>query len=114
MEMSNLATKLRSLKLELSENILVHLVIIFFPVQLSQFKVTCNTQKDKWTLDEIISCCVEKEDRLKQERTESAHLASTSQDKAKKRKKDKGKEVAVGNSQFKVQKKQDTVTTCFF
>ena len=39
----------------------------------------------------LISHCVQEEDRLKREMTKSAYLASTSQDKAKKRKKDKGK-----------------------
>ena len=75
-----------------------------------------NIQKDKWTLNELISYCLQEEDRLKRERTESAHLASTSQDKAAngKRKRNKGKKVAVGISHNKVQRKQDTVTTCFF
>ncbi|RVW94541.1 Retrovirus-related Pol polyprotein from transposon TNT 1-94 [Vitis vinifera] len=54
MEMSNLVTRLKALKLELSEDILVHLVLISLPTQF-------------------------KEERLKQEKIESAHLASTSQ-----------------------------------
>ena len=47
MEMSNLASKLKALKLELSEDLLVHLVLISLPAQYSQFKVSYNTQKDK-------------------------------------------------------------------
>ena len=57
-----------------------------------------NTIKDKWTFNELISHCVQEEDILKRERTESAHLVSTFQDKAKKRKKDKGKEAIVETS----------------
>ena len=38
---------------------------------------------EKWTLNELISYCVQEEKRLKQDRTESAHLASTSKDKGK-------------------------------
>ncbi|RVW37313.1 Retrovirus-related Pol polyprotein from transposon TNT 1-94 [Vitis vinifera] len=83
MEMSNLVTRLKALKLELSEDILVHL-----------------------------------EERLKQEKIESAHLASTSQGFGtnKKRKRDnKGKQTAVsGTSKQKEQKKQDKEITCFF
>ncbi|KAL6340850.1 hypothetical protein AAG906_031960 [Vitis piasezkii] len=86
MEMSNLVTRLKTLKLELSEDILVHL-------------------------------CVQ-EERLKQEKIESAHLASTSQGHGtnKKRKRDnKGKQTAYfGTFEQKVQKKQDKEITCFF
>ena len=79
MEMSNLVTRLKALKLELLEDILVHLVLISLPTQFSSFKISYNTQKEKWTLDELISQCVQEENRLKQEKIESAHLASTSQ-----------------------------------
>ncbi|RVW97032.1 Retrovirus-related Pol polyprotein from transposon TNT 1-94 [Vitis vinifera] len=79
MEMSNLVTRLKALKLELSKDILVHLVLISLPTQFSPFKINYNTQKEKWTLNELIAQCVQEEERLKQEKIESAHLASTSQ-----------------------------------
>ncbi|RVW61172.1 hypothetical protein CK203_020615 [Vitis vinifera] len=66
MEMSHLASKLKALKLELSDDLLVHLVLISLPAQFNQFK----------------------EERLKQDKTESAHLASTSKDKGKRKNKD--------------------------
>ena len=47
MEMSNLTLKLKSLKLELGEDLLVHLVLISFLAHFVQFKVSYNTQKDK-------------------------------------------------------------------
>ena len=80
MEMSNLVTRLRALKLELSDDILVHLVLISLPVQYSPFKISYNTQKEKWTLNELIAQCVQEEERLKQEKIESAHLATSSND----------------------------------
>ncbi|XP_074301650.1 uncharacterized protein LOC141633059, partial [Silene latifolia] len=92
MEMSHIASKLKALKLDLSEDLLVHLVLISLPKKFSHFTVSYNCQKEKWTLNELISHCVQEEERLKQEKTESAHLASFSKD-GKKRK--KGKEVAV-------------------
>ncbi|RVW95606.1 Retrovirus-related Pol polyprotein from transposon TNT 1-94 [Vitis vinifera] len=55
MEMSNLVTRLKALKLELSEDILVHLVLISLPTQFSPFKISYNTQKEKWTLNELIA-----------------------------------------------------------
>ncbi|XP_028184677.1 uncharacterized protein LOC114371426 [Glycine soja] len=83
MEMSNLASKLKSLKLELGEDLLVHLVLISLPAHFGQFKVCYTTQKDKWSLNELISHRVQEEERLQRDRTESAHLTSTSQNKKK-------------------------------
>ena len=40
MEMSHIASKLKTLKLELFEDLLVHLVLISLPAQFSQFKVS--------------------------------------------------------------------------
>ncbi|PKU77887.1 hypothetical protein MA16_Dca005719 [Dendrobium catenatum] len=65
MKMSNLVTRLRALKLELSNNILVHLVLISLPAQFSPFKISYNTQKEKWSLNVLISQCVQGEERLK-------------------------------------------------
>jgi len=64
MEMSNLASKIKSLKLELGENLLVHLVLILLPAHFGQFKVIYNTQKKKWSLNELISHCVQEEERV--------------------------------------------------
>jgi hypothetical protein len=112
MEMSNIASKLKSLKLELSDDLLVHLVLISLPVQFSQFKISYNCQKEKWSLNELISYCVQEEERMKQERTESAHLASTYKDKGKKRKNKDAKNEAINGPP---QKKQNTgENNCFF
>ncbi|KAL5744154.1 hypothetical protein ACOSP7_027011 [Xanthoceras sorbifolium] len=89
MQMSHIASKLKPLKLELSDDLLIHLVLISLPAQLSQFKFSYNCQMEKWTLNELISYCVQEEERLKQEKTESTHFVNTSKDKGKKRKKDK-------------------------
>ena len=56
-----------------------------------------NTLKDTWSLNELISHCVQEEERLQRDKTESAHLASTSQNKKKK----KVKDAAEGSSQQK-------------
>ncbi|KAL6318588.1 hypothetical protein AAG906_000666 [Vitis piasezkii] len=107
MEMFNLMTRLKALKLELSEDILVHLVLISLPTQFSPFKISYNTQKEKRTLNELIAQCIE-----------SAHLASTSQGHGTNKKENmdnKEKETAYsGTSKQKVQKKQDKKITCFF
>ncbi|XP_068645231.1 uncharacterized protein [Aristolochia californica] len=62
-EMSHLVSKLKSFKMELSEDLLVHLVLISLPAHFGHFKVSYNTQKDKWSLNELISHCVQEEER---------------------------------------------------
>lgn len=78
MEMSHIAAKLKELKLEVSEELIGHLVLISLPMQFSQFKVSYNCQKEKWTLNELISYLVQEEERLRHDSTKSANLASTS------------------------------------
>lgn len=68
MEMSNIALKLKALKLGLSDDLLVHLVLISLPSQCSQFTLSYNTQKDKWTLNELISHCIKKKRGLSEKR----------------------------------------------
>ena len=59
----------------------------------------------KFNLNELISHCVQEEERLKQEKIKSAHLTGTSKDKGKKRKKDKeAAEVPYQNKQHKEKK----------
>ena len=111
MEMSHLASKLRAHKLDLFDDLLVHLVLISLPTQFSQFKVSYNCQKETWSLNELISHCVQEEERLKQEKIESAHLTGTSKDKMKKRKKDKE---AIDVPYQKKQHKEKRVDGCFF
>ncbi|XP_075499309.1 uncharacterized protein LOC142537700 [Primulina tabacum] len=65
MEMSHLASQLKTLNLELSEDMLVYLVLISLPNQVSQFKISYKCQKEKWSLNELISYCVQEEERLK-------------------------------------------------
>ncbi|RDX96076.1 hypothetical protein CR513_21307, partial [Mucuna pruriens] len=105
MEMSNLTAKLKSLKLEIAED----LVLISLLAHFGQFKVSYNTQKEKWSLNELISHCVQEEEKLQRDRTKNARLVLTSQN--KKRKNIKG--VAEGSSQRKKLKKNEEFT-CYF
>jgi len=107
MQLSHIASKLKAVKHELSENLLIHLVLISLSVHFSQFKISFNCQKKKWTLNEIISYCVQEEKRLKHEKSESAHLVNTLKDKGKKRKKD---EAAKSTHQKKPKENEN----CFF
>ena len=72
-----------------------------------------NYLKDSWSLKELISHCAQEEERLKQDKTESAHLVSTSKDKRKNKKIKADKEAVVIVPQKKQQKVQ-TKDGCFF
>ncbi|KAF8397785.1 hypothetical protein HHK36_016708 [Tetracentron sinense] len=67
-------------------------------------------EKDKWSLNELISHCVQEEETQQRDKTESAHLPSTSQNEKKKR----AKVTAEGSSQQKKQKKRDEEFICYF
>lgn len=53
MEMPHLVYKFRELKFELSEDLLVHLVLIFLLTRFNQFKVSYNYQKENLFLNEL-------------------------------------------------------------
>ncbi|CAH8267188.1 unnamed protein product [Arabidopsis lyrata] len=79
---------------------------------MSQLKSNYNTQKEQWSLNELIAYCVQEEDRMKQERTESAHMAYTSKAQGKRKKTEPTKnDAAKGPTQKKHVKGEDT---CFF
>ena len=67
---------------------LMHLVLISLFEHFGQFKVNYNTKSDKWSLNELISHCGSKEERLHRDRSKSVHLSLTSQN--EKRNKTKG------------------------
>ncbi|KAL0349904.1 UNVERIFIED_CONTAM: hypothetical protein Sradi_4139600 [Sesamum radiatum] len=81
--MSHLASILKAFKHDHSEDLLVYLVLISLPTQFSPFKVSYNCQKETWSLNELISHCVQEEERLKQDKLECAYFASTSKEKDK-------------------------------
>ena len=87
LEMSNLAARLKALKLEMPEGIVVQLALNSLPVQYDTLKVSYNTQKEKWSLHELLAQCVQEEERLKIGKIESAHLTSTSSDPGNKKRK---------------------------
>ncbi|XP_024192348.1 uncharacterized protein LOC112196263 [Rosa chinensis] len=67
MRQIDVATKLRNLNFEVGDQFLVHLVLNSLPADYTQLKVTHNTLKDKWGLNELISICVQEESRLRAE-----------------------------------------------
>ncbi|CAN1177880.1 hypothetical protein LINPERPRIM_LOCUS8769 [Linum perenne] len=51
------------------------MVLVSLPPQFSQFKISYNCKKEKWSLNELISHCVPEENRLKHDKPQNAYLA---------------------------------------
>jgi gag-polypeptide of LTR copia-type len=81
LEMMNTASKLKAHKLNISEDMLVYLSLNSLPTSFGQFKVSYNCQKQSWTVNELISHCVQEEDRLKTDKSKSVNIASTLKEK---------------------------------
>ncbi|XP_068487080.1 uncharacterized protein [Phaseolus vulgaris] len=58
--MSDMTRKLKGLAMEISEGFLVHFIMTSLPSAFEAFKVNYNTQKDKWSMSELITMTVQK------------------------------------------------------
>ncbi|XP_020426582.1 uncharacterized protein LOC109950850 [Prunus persica] len=59
LSMTEVASKLKALEIPIADPFLVHLALNSLPSQFAQLKVIYNAQKDKWSLNELISVCVQ-------------------------------------------------------
>ncbi|KAJ9538813.1 hypothetical protein OSB04_031546 [Centaurea solstitialis] len=57
--------KLKEMKVEVDDSFLVHLLLNSLPDQYSHLRSLYNTQKERWTLDELITICVQEESEIK-------------------------------------------------
>ena len=74
MKMIEIAAKLTALQMPLGDDLLVLLILKSLPVEFDQLVTTYNTQKDKWTLNELIAVCVQEHERIKKV---TIHLVTT-------------------------------------
>ncbi|RYE20621.1 MAG: hypothetical protein EOP45_10750 [Sphingobacteriaceae bacterium] len=90
MRMRDIAAQLKTLEVEMSETFLVHFILCTLPQQYGPFKISYNTHKDKWSINELMTMCVQEEHRLAMEEGEKVNMTFTER-KKKDRAKDKGK-----------------------
>ncbi|CAN6718439.1 unnamed protein product [Malus baccata var. baccata] len=84
MRTTDAAEKLNSLDMNICEKQLVFMILQALPLKFSQLKVSYNTQDKSWTVDELISQCVQEENRQKQDKgkeTEIVNFVQTSKKK---------------------------------
>ena len=76
MEMRDIAIQLKSLEIEMSESFFIHFILNSLPTEYGPFKISYNTHKEKWSINELLTMCVQEEGRLNQESIESAYLVT--------------------------------------
>ena len=77
MQMRDIAAKLKKLGIDMSESFLVHFILNTLPHQYGPFKLSYNTHKDKLSINELMTMCVQEEEKLVMELGESAMLTTT-------------------------------------
>ncbi|XP_038698010.1 uncharacterized protein LOC119995568 [Tripterygium wilfordii] len=84
MEMRDIVSRLKSLEVDISNVFTVHYILNSLPAIYGPFKITYNTHKDKWSINELMAMCVQEEERLKNEKPnikhESVNLVSHGKD----------------------------------
>ncbi|XP_075111914.1 uncharacterized protein LOC142182024 [Nicotiana tabacum] len=63
-EMRDIAAKLKSLEIDMSEPFLVHFILNSLSAKYGPFKISYNTHKDKWSINELLTMCVQEEEML--------------------------------------------------
>ncbi|KAM7513749.1 hypothetical protein LguiA_003332 [Lonicera macranthoides] len=58
MQMRDVAAQLKKLEDTISDPFLVHYVLNTLPPQYGPFKISYNTHKDKWSINELMTMCV--------------------------------------------------------
>jgi len=64
-EMTNIATRLKSLGMAMYEDFLVQFILNSLPFEYGPFQMNYNTMKDKWNMHELHSMLIQEETRLK-------------------------------------------------
>ncbi|PKI69004.1 hypothetical protein CRG98_010582 [Punica granatum] len=84
MEIRDLAIQFKTLKIDISEPFLVHFIINSFLAEYGPFKISYNAHKEGWSMTELLTICVQEEERSKHDKPEVAHLATRAKGKGKK------------------------------
>jgi hypothetical protein len=66
----NMATKLKTMEMEISEGFFVYFIMSSLPTEFSPFTINYNAMDSKWGMDEMMATCVQEEERLKADRTD--------------------------------------------
>ena len=90
MHMIDITVQLKSLEVAMFESFLVHYILCTLPPQYNPFKISYNTHKEKRSISELLTMCVQEEEGLLMEEGEKVHFTLPGSSK-KKKAKNKGK-----------------------
>ena len=76
MRMRDIAAQLQTLEVTMSDTFLVYYILNTLPQQYSPFKISYNTHKDKWSINELLTMCVQEEGRLMMEDDKQVNLTT--------------------------------------
>ena len=60
--MMDISAQLKSLEVSMFESLFVRYILCTLPPQYSPFKISYNTHKDKWSINELLTMCVQEEE----------------------------------------------------
>ncbi|XP_062208765.1 uncharacterized protein LOC133910267 [Phragmites australis] len=83
MMMTDMAAKLKGMDMEISEGFLVHFIMTSLPPEFTPFKINYNTQKEKWSMSDLIAMCVQEEERVRAENKDFVNQISSPKNKRK-------------------------------
>uniref|UniRef100_A0A2N9IHD1 Uncharacterized protein n=1 Tax=Fagus sylvatica TaxID=28930 RepID=A0A2N9IHD1_FAGSY len=76
MRMTNIAMRLRDMKVDIPNSYLVWLILKSLPDQFSVLKTSYNVVKGEWGLDEMTEIVVQQEEMMQKSKTVSAHMVT--------------------------------------
>lgn len=79
-QIGDIATQLKTLEIEKSNSFLLYYILNNFPQQHGTFKISYDIHKDKLSINELPTMCVQEEERLTIEMGESALLVTREND----------------------------------
>ena len=91
MQMRDIAVQLKLLEVDMSETFIVHYILNTLSQQYEPFKISYNTHKDKWSINELMTMCIQEERGLIMKVDEGAYTVIQGKNKLQAKKKGKGK-----------------------
>ena len=108
MHLRDIVAQLKTLEVTMSKSFLVHFILCTLPQQYAPFKISYNTQKDNWSINELMTMCVQEEDKLVMEEGEKVNLTTSAFGK------DRKKFVGTNKGKIPIQPPIKKESKCFF